>query len=281
MAMPQTQLSSNMEAIGYFNWGPSPVLLDFGLVQIRYYGLFFAIAFLLGFHFVQKMFILEKKSTIVLDPLLTHMVIGTLLGARFGHCFFYEADFYLSHPIEILKFWKGGLASHGAAVGILLSIWLFCQKHKEFSYIWLLSRLSIVVALGGGFIRTGNFFNSEIFGIPSQVPWSIVFSKVDFMPRHPTQLYEAICYFLIFGFLYFMYLRSKGLIQPRKLLGAFFILVFSARFVLEYTKEPQASFELSLPFHMGQILSVPLILLGLTLLLVVKDMQVTSDASTN
>lgn len=269
--MLQTLQNYSMQAIGYFTWGPSPVLLDFGLVQIRYYGLFFALAFLLGFHLVQKMFILEDKSLKVLDPLLTHMVLGTLVGARLGHCFFYESDFYLSHPQEIIKFWKGGLASHGAAVGILLSIWLFCRRHKEFSYLWLLSRLSIVVALGGAFIRSGNFFNSEILGVPSQVPWSVVFSRVDFLPRHPTQLYEAISYLFIFCFLYYMYLKSAGRIAPRKLLGAFFILVFSARFLLEYTKEPQAAFELSLPLHMGQILSVPLVLLGLTLLLVVKD----------
>lgn len=267
-----------MQAIGYFTWGPSPVLLDFGLIQIRYYGLFFAMAFLLGFHLVQKMFVLENKPIKVLDSLLTFMVMGTLIGARLGHCLFYEADFYLSHPIEIVKFWKGGLASHGAVVGILLSVWIFNQKNKEFSYIWLLSRISVVVALAGAFIRSGNFFNSEIIGTPTQVPWAVVFSRVDFLPRHPTQLYEAICYLITFVLLYALYLRSAGKIQPRKLLGAFFILVFLARFLLEYTKEPQASFELSLPLHMGQILSIPLILLGLALLFVVKDVQVTENA---
>lgn len=260
-----------MEAIGYFTWGPNPVFLDFGLVQIRYYGLFFALAFLIGFHLVQRMFILENKPQDVLDPLLTYMVVGTLLGARLGHCLFYEPDFYLSHPLEILKFWKGGLASHGAVIGILLSIKIFQNKHKNFSYIWLLSRLCITVALAGAFIRTGNFFNSEILGVATQVPWAVVFSRVDFLPRHPTQLYEACSYLLTFIFLYTMYLRSAGKIQPRKLLGAFFVLVFSARFFLEYTKEAQAAFELSLPLHIGQLLSLPLIILGFVLLLIVKD----------
>ena len=260
-----------MQAIGYITWGPSPILLDLGLLQIRYYGLFFALAFLLGFYLMQKMFKLEDKPQEVLDPLLTYMVVGTLIGARLGHCLFYEADYYLSNPIEIIKFWKGGLASHGASIGILTSIWFFVKKFKGFSYIWLLSRLSIVVALGGGFIRTGNFFNSEIFGTPSQFPWSVVFTKIDFLPRHPTQLYEAISYFLIFSLLSWAYFKSKGKIKPQKLLGAFFFLVFSARFLLEYTKEPQAAFEMNLPLHMGQLLSIPLVLLGLYLFTMFSD----------
>ncbi len=264
---------NEMQAIGYLNWGPSPVLLDLGLVQIRYYGLFFALAFLLGFYLMQKMFKLENKSTEALDPLLTYMVIGTLLGARLGHCLFYEANYYLSNPIEIIKFWRGGLASHGASIGILLSIWFFVKKYKDFSYVWLLSRLSIVVALGGAFIRTGNFFNSEILGIPSQYPWSVVFTKIDFLPRHPTQLYEAISYLSIFALLYWAYSKSAGKIKPSKLLGAFFFLVFTARFLLEYTKEPQAPFAASLPLHMGQILSIPLMLLGVYLFTIYRDIS--------
>lgn len=264
---------NEIQAIGYLNWGPSPILLDLGLVQIRYYGLCFALAFLIGFYLMQKMFRLENKSIEVLDPLLTYMVVGTLVGARLGHCLFYEADYYLSNPVEIIKFWKGGLASHGASIGILLSIWLFVKKYKDFSYVWLLSRLSIVVASGGAFIRTGNFFNSEIFGVPSQYPWSVVFTKIDYLPRHPTQLYEAISYFCIFLILSSTYFKSEGRVNPSKLLGAFFFLVFTARFLLEYTKEPQAAFELNLPLRMGQILSIPLMLLGVYLFTIYKDVS--------
>jgi len=212
---------------------------------------------------MQKMYRLEGKDPENVDTLLTYMVFGTLLGARLGHCLFYEPDYYLSNPIEILKFWRGGLASHGAALSICAVLYLYSRQHKDEPYIWLLSRIGVVVAGAGFFIRLGNFFNSEIIGVPSFLSWAVVFTRIDQIPRHPTQLYESISYLLIFGFLYRLYFSSKGKVHPKKLLGWFFVLVFGVRFILEFTKEHQAAFAIGFPLRMGQILSIPLIVLGL------------------
>ena len=251
----------------YLTWNVDPEIISFGPLAIRYYGLLFAIAFVLGYRLMTKMYKLEGKRLEDLDSLFFTMFLSTLLGARLGHCFFYEADYYLAHPIEILMVWHGGLASHGAAIGILLGLWIYTRKHRDQPYLWLVSRMSITVALAGFFIRTGNFFNSEILGHPSVLPWAVIFSRVDKMPRHPAQLYEAFSYLLIFCLLNFLYNRSKGKISPYTLTGLFFTLVFSARFILEFFKENQAEFEYQLPLHMGQLLSLPLIALGLMLLL--------------
>lgn len=252
-----------MNPADFFHWGPSPILLSLGPLQLRWYGLLFASGFVVGFYIMQKMYRLEGKDPENVDTLLTYMVAGTLLGARLGHCLFYEPDYYLSHPIEILKFWRGGLASHGAAIGIFSALYIYSKRHKDEPYLWLMSRMGVVVAGAGFFIRLGNFFNSEIVGVPSFFSWAIVFTRIDQIPRHPTQLYESISYLLIFAFLCRLYFKSKGLISPEKLLGWFFVLVFGVRFLLEFTKEYQAAFAVGLPLRMGQLLSIPLVLAGL------------------
>ena len=156
-----------------------------------------------------------------IDDLLVYVMIGTIVGARLGHVLFYNPGFYLSNPVEILKVWEGGLASHGAAIGNLLALYLFTQKKKIYNYLWLVDRVVISVALGGSLVRIGNFFNSEIIGAPTDVPWAIVFKRIDMIPRHPSQLYEALAYLIIFFILISIYNRKKANTQPGFLFGFF------------------------------------------------------------
>ena len=248
------------------HWDVSPELLRLGPFALRWYGLCFALGFLLGYFIVRWIFQREHKPERDLDRLLFYMLAGTIIGARLGHCLFYEPAFYLRHPLEILMIWKGGLASHGGAIGILISLYLYSRSRPEQPYLWLLDRIAIPTALGGCFIRLGNLFNSEILGTPTDVPWAFVFARIDDVPRHPAQLYESIVYLLIFAVLLAVY-RKLGERTPRGLLtGLFLALVFGARFLIEFVKVRQAAFGEGLPLSMGQLLSIPMILAGLVLL---------------
>ncbi|MDD2943772.1 MAG: prolipoprotein diacylglyceryl transferase [bacterium] len=248
------------------HWNADPVLLTLGPVVVRWYGLFFASGFLVGFNLIERIYRQEKKPVADLDSLLWHMMLGTVLGARLGHCLFYEPDYYLGRPLEILKIWQGGLASHGAAVGILLSLYLYSRKHINQPFLWLVDRMSIVVALGGSFIRLGNLFNSEIIGRPTDVPWAMVLERIDSLPRHPTQIYESLAYLLTFGLLLMVYRRRKGETPGGLLFSLFLVCVFSFRFIVEFFKERNEAFDMGLGVNMGQLLSLPLILLGFWLL---------------
>lgn len=209
----------------------------------------------------------EKKTDTDLNDLVWYMILGTVIGARLGHCLFYNPVYYLSNPLEILMVWKGGLASHGAAIGILSAIYLFTKKKKEYSYLWVMDRIVITVALGGFFIRMGNLFNSEILGTPTNVPWAFIFTSFDNVPRHPAQLYEAIAYLLVFVFLIFYYFRTNAKFKPGKLFGYFLVMVFTFRFLVEFVKIDQTYFEKGMYLNMGQLLSIPFVLLGIYLLL--------------
>jgi prolipoprotein diacylglyceryl transferase len=190
------------------------------------------------------------------------MAIGTVVGARLGHCLFYEPAFYLSHPLEILKVWHGGLASHGAGLGILFVVGLFAYKEKR-GYFWTLDRIAIIVALSGFLIRTGNLMNSEIYGVETSLPWGFVFLRNnEVVPKHPTQIYEGLAYLFIFFLLLWMYWRKKGDVYQGLLISIFLILVFTARFFIEFVKEVQVPFEAKMLINMGQILSIPFILFG-------------------
>ncbi|HCI55694.1 MAG TPA: prolipoprotein diacylglyceryl transferase [Bacteroidales bacterium] len=244
-------------------WNPNPEIFRIGSFAIRWYGLLFASAFLFGYIIMKKIFANEGKSDIVLDRLTVYIVIGTVVGARLGHCLFYEPSYYLSHPVEIFKIWHGGLASHGGAIGILLALWLFDRKEK-LGYFWTLDRLAIVAALGGSLIRIGNLMNSEIYGVETNLPWGFVFLRNnETVPKHPTQLYEAFAYLIIFFLLYRMYWKKKGNVYHGLLISIFLILVFTARFLIEFIKEPQVKFEASMPLNMGQLLSIPFIIAGI------------------
>lgn len=246
----------------YFVWNVSPEIFHIGGLSIRWYGLLFALGFIIGYEIMVYIFKLEKKKVRDIDALTLYMVISTVVGARLGHCFFYEPEYYLANPLEILQPWHGGLASHGAAVGILLGMWLFVSKHKDYSFLWLLDRLVITVALAGTLIRIGNFFNSEILGSPADLPWAVVFQKVDMIPRHPAQLYEAISYLCIFIFLFWIYLKHKAKLPQGRLFGYFITLIFGARFIIEFFKETQSKIETGWTLHIGQWLSIPFVLIG-------------------
>jgi len=253
------------------NWDVSPELFSIGPITVRWYGLLFASAFLVGFQIMTKIFKQEKKNLDDLNDLVWYMILGTVIGARLGHCLFYNPSYYLSHPLEILMVWKGGLASHGAAIGILIAIYLYSKKKKDQPFLWVMDRIVITVALGGSFIRLGNLFNSEIIGKPTNLPWGFKFVRAHIadplIPRHPTQLYESLAYLITFFVLYKIYDSKKEKIAQGYLFGLFLILVFGFRFFVEFLKENQTYFEEGMLLNMGQILSIPLIILGVYLLI--------------
>jgi phosphatidylglycerol---prolipoprotein diacylglyceryl transferase len=244
-------------------WDVNPEIFRIGSFAVRWYGLLFASSFLFGYVIMNKIFKNENLGEAVLDRLTIYMAIGVVVGARLGHCLFYEPSYYLKHPAEILFVWHGGLASHGAAIGILTAIWLFVKKEKK-DYIWALDRIAIVVALSGFFIRIGNLMNSEIYGVETTLPWGFVFLRNhEVAPKHPTQIYEALAYLAIFILLYRIYWSKKGHHIQGTLISLICILIFTARFFIEFVKENQVSFEAHMKLNMGQLLSIPFIILGI------------------
>jgi phosphatidylglycerol:prolipoprotein diacylglycerol transferase len=244
-------------------WDVNPEIFRIGSFAVRWYGLLFASSFLFGYIIMNRIFKNENLGEAVLDRLTIYMAIGVVGGARLGHCLFYEPSYYLSHPLEIIKIWHGGLASHGAAIGILIAIWLFARKEKK-DYLWALDRVAIVVALSGFFIRMGNLMNSEIYGVETTLPWGFVFLRNhEVAPKHPTQIYEGIAYLAIFVLLYTIYWRKKGEHIQGLLISLICILIFTARFFIEFVKEDQVAFEATMKMNMGQLLSIPFVLLGL------------------
>lgn len=246
-----------------FEWSYGPEIFRIGFFALRWYSLMFMCAFLLGFYIMQWIFNRENKPEVYLNDLFIHVFAGTIIGARLGHCLFYDPGYYLSHPLEILQVWKGGLASHGAAIGILISLYILVKNRKGLTLLWALDRVLITVALAGFFIRMGNFFNSEILGKAADIPWSVVFSRIDMVARHPVQIYEALTYLVIFGVLFFLYYKTDAGLKSGLLCGLFLIQVFVARFFLEFLKENQSAFEQGWALNMGQLLSIPFVLIGL------------------
>ena len=249
------------------HWNVSPDIFSIGPFTIRWYGLLFALSFIVGFQIMIKIFKKEGRSEDDLNDLIWYMILGTVIGARLGHCLFYNPKYYLANPVEILMVWKGGLASHGAAIGILTAIYFFIKKKKEYSFLWVMDRVVITVALAGFFIRMGNLFNSEIIGKPTDLPWAFVFELVDNTPRHPAQLYEAIAYLIIFFCLIVYYYKKNTKFKAGNIFGYFLVSVFTFRFLVEFVKEDQTYFEKGMALNMGQLLSIPLIILGIYLLL--------------
>jgi prolipoprotein diacylglyceryl transferase len=225
----------------------------------------FALAFYLSFIVMKKIFLAEQKDLRQLDSLTIYMIAGTVLGARFGHVLFYEPEIVLQNPLDLIAVWKGGLASHGGALGIITGLWLFHKKYKGYSMIWLLDRLAIVAALSGMCIRIGNLMNSEIIGKATDVSWAFWFQRVDTVEpvwRHPTQIYEALLCLAVFVWLWLLYKKGVAQQQPGRLIGAFLVVIFAGRFFIEFLKEHQVDFEASLPIDMGQILSIPFVIAG-------------------
>ncbi len=266
--------------LNYITWNIDPEIFHIGALSIRYYGLMFAFAFLFGYLIFTRALKIKRLDAEMLDQLLIYVAVGTVVGARLGHCLFYEPAYYLGNPIEILKIWEGGLASHGAAIGIVLAIFLYIRKHK-LSFLWLMDRIVIIVPLSGAFIRIGNLFNSEIYGTASDLPWAFLFVRdmvrdpntgaiLPNVPSHPTQIYEALSYLLIFTGLFLFYRANKDKVRDGFIFGVFMIALFVARFLIEFVKNDQVRFEDGMQFNMGQLLSLPFILLGIALIIYTK-----------
>ena len=268
------------------NWAPSESLFEFFGIGVRFYSLMFVIAFSYGYYLMKKIFKKEDIKIEYLDPILMYMVLSTLIGARLGHVFFYDWNYYQNHLLEILlpireirgssmlfgtiegyKFiGYRGLASHGAVIGILIGIALYQRQYKFRSWIWILDRLTIPATIGGAFVRLGNFYNSEIVGKFTNSSFGVVFqNNGERLPRHPAQLYEAFGYVILFFLLRSIYNQNKT--QKGFLLGVYFTGIFSIRFLVEYVKESQGGFEKTLPMlSTGQWLSIPLVLFGIGLI---------------
>jgi phosphatidylglycerol:prolipoprotein diacylglycerol transferase len=342
-------------------WDISPIIIQIGAFAARWYGLLFALGFIIGQQIMIKIYTIEKRDQANLESLTIYMVLATIIGARLGHCLFYEPEVYLPDPIRILKVWEGGLASHGATVGIFVAIYLYVKKFKSEGYLWVLDRMVILIALAGCFIRLGNLMNSEIIGKQTNESWGFVFAqptaddlvskypqyidetslhyvkqdtlidnikyaKINIevalragleadtvykvkknvipnfisyynfdeknivliskepqiketksglvlnyralgVPRHPTQIYEALSCLILFGLLILIYSRFKADLPEGLLLGTFMVVCFGLRFLYEYLKENQVAFEDNLSFNMGQILSIPLVIAGTILII--------------
>ncbi|MCC8089306.1 MAG: prolipoprotein diacylglyceryl transferase [Rikenellaceae bacterium] len=252
----------------YVTWDVDPAIFVVAGREIRYYALLWVLSLIVGWYLMGKMMKREGLGEKTLDSIFWYGVISIIVGARLGHVFFYEADYYLTNPYKILYIWEGGLASHGAAIGLLIGLWLFSRKNK-LPYIWSLDRIGIPVAIGGAAVRIGNLFNSEIYGTVTEKPWGFIFAQNgETLPMHPTQIYEAIGYLIIFIILYWMYFK-KDLARriPGLMFGFFILSLFLTRFIIEFVKNPQEEFEQDMIINMGQILSLPFILAGAVILI--------------
>lgn len=259
----------------YIIWDVNPEIFSIGPLSIRWYGLLFALGFLIGMQIMVHIFKKEGKPEADTDTLLIYMVISTVLGARLGHFIFYEPEAFLQNPLQVLIPPFSGLASHGALVGILLALWLYSRRESSRktgqTFLWVTDRIAIVVSLAGAFIRLGNLMNSEILGRQTDLPWGFVFMNADYrgltepfkVPRHPSQLYESLSCFVLFFLLLWFWNKDKERTPRGSMLGIFLIWVFALRFLYEYTKENQVAFEENLFLNMGQILSIPAVLLGI------------------
>ena len=256
------------------NWNPSPILFEIGPLAIRYYSLMFVIAFLLGIFIEKKLYKNDKVSVEMVDSLFIYTAIATLIGARLGEVFFYSWDYYKDHLVEILLPIKlnpfrfvgyRGLASHGAAIGIIAAMFIFQRKKiPQKSILWILDRVAIPVAIAGTFIRLGNLMNSEIIGKYTGTDYGFIFQQLgDTAPRHPTQIYEALSYLVVFIVLWYIYWKTDKRKKEGYLFGVFMALLWLVRFVIEFFKEAQEAERVEWALNTGQWLSIPLILVGL------------------
>jgi phosphatidylglycerol---prolipoprotein diacylglyceryl transferase len=260
--------------LNYINWNVDPEIINVFGVSIRYYGVLFVSGLVLCICISGWIYKRENIPAEHLEKLSIYSMIGILAGARLGHCLFYEPSYYLSHPLEMIlpitfapdggiKF-SGyqGLASHGGVLGLLIGLYFYSRKTKH-SMIDTIDLIAVVAGLSFGFIRLGNFMNSEIIGIPTTKPWGVIFERVDYIPRHPAQLYEAIAYFIIFAFMMILYKKMRDRLKNGFLFGLATVLFFTARFMIEFVKENQVGFEDGMKLNMGQLLSLPYIVVGI------------------
>jgi phosphatidylglycerol---prolipoprotein diacylglyceryl transferase len=254
-------------------WDVTPEIID-GWSTPNLYGLLFVTGLILGYFVIRKMFRKDGIPDDQLDKLVLYVVLATIIGARLGHVFFYDWDIYKQNPIDIIKIWEGGLASHGGAIALVIALSIYAKKVVHKPYLWIFDRISAPIAIAGTFIRLGNLVNSEIVGRPTDVPWAFEFvhyfneatRQFDPTPRHPTQLYEALMYLTIFGILLYMYWKRSAWKQPGLVFGTFLILLFGGRFLVEFLKVGQTLYDDSLTINTGQWLSVPFVIAGIIIL---------------
>lgn len=256
------------------NWNVSPEIFQIGSISIRWYSILFVSGFIIGWFIFKWFFKREGISLKLLDPLLYTLLIGTIVGARLGHCLFYQRDYYLDSWegfLEIFMPWKGGLASHGGAIALFIAMWWFAKRYgrkNNFDFVWILDHLAIAVCFAATLIRLGNLMNSEIYGGPTDLPWGFVFLRDNqTVACHPTQLYEALSYLLLGVLMILLYRYAWRKIYRGALIGIFFIGCFGMRFLIEFIKNDQVPFESDMVLNMGQRLSIPFILLGIGFLI--------------
>lgn len=262
----------------YIHWAPDPELINIFGLSIRYYGLFWIIGLILSIYALRRVFKHENLPTEKIIVLSTYAIIGIQIGARVGHCLFYEPEYYLSNPMEILlpvKFLDEGgfrftgyhgLASHGGGIGFVIGMILYARR-DNFPVLYILDLVAIVGSIACGFIRLANLMNSEIIGVPTTKAWGFIFQNVDKLPRHPTQLYEAISFFLIFFIMVYLFKTKRESLRNGYFTGLVLVLAFTCRFFIEFIKERLVLNSEDTLLSMGQILSIPFILLGISLML--------------
>jgi phosphatidylglycerol---prolipoprotein diacylglyceryl transferase len=259
----------------YIQWQVSPIFLDLGFIELRWYSLFFALGVALAYYLAYRQFNLAGIAQADFEKLSLWVIVGGILGARLGHCLFYDFAYFSQYPLEIILPFRfspsfqfigyQGLASHGGAVGVLLALLMARFRLPHLTTLFILDVLALGIPLTGAMIRMGNLMNSEMIGKAGEVSWAVQFLAIDDLPRHPAQVYEALAYLLIFSVLNIYLIRFFKLGQGL-LFAWFLILLFSARFIIEFFKENQVAFEQSLWLNMGQILSIPFIIVGFILL---------------
>ena len=257
----------------FINWNVNPDAFSIGSLTIRWYGILYAGAFLASYYAFKELLKNDKLPDDFAEYALTYMVLGTIIGARLGDCFFYNHEYYLQNPLHIFATWRGGLSSHGGAIGILTALFLLGRKIKK-PYIWVLDRVVIVIGVAGFFIRMGNLMNSEIYGHATTLPWGFIFERNgETIAKHPTQIYEALYYALTYIVLRFVYRKSDNRPKPFLIFGMFLIIVFGFRFCIEFIKNLHDSLLedkilSATGMNMGQFLSVPFIILGVIMLII-------------
>ena len=261
-----------MDFLTFIHWNVSPEIFSLGPLTVRWYGLLFAIGFLFGYNHGEKMFKHENIDLKLLESLFIYLIVATIVGARLGHVFFYGWHYYSQHPIEILYVWQGGLASHGGVIGILAALSFWSLKVSKRSLLWVLDRVVVPSALVAALIRFGNLMNSEIYGMPTTLPWGVIFERNhETVAKHPTQIYESLSYLFTFAVMMYMYWKTKAKDYQGLIVGVFFVLVFAAGFFIEFIKEDQEAFEKGMMLNMGQWLSIPFVIAGI--ILIVRAVQ--------
>lgn len=255
------------------NWNVNPEIFRIGGFAVRWYGLLFVSGFVLGWFIFRWFFRREGVKEELLDSLLVTLLAGTIIGARLGHCIFYQPEYYFGSWkgfLEVFMPWKGGLASHGGAIALIIAMWWYARKYgrdNHFDFVWMLDHLAIATAFAGAFIRFGNLFNSEIYGVATNLPWGFIFERNgETVAKHPTQIYEALSYLLLGFGLIGLYWKKLDKTYRGTYIGIFFIVCFGMRFLIEFIKNPQVDFEKGMALDMGQILSIPFVLLGIAFL---------------